>query len=392
MSAPLSDQDWLILCLIGGRSSGKSHAMAQAVILWMLASDDAFVIGFFRQFHKSHTTSVKQLLEYKIREHGLIDYFDICRDKIVCKTNKAVCRFWGMQTHTLSDIKSSERVAVSVVEEAQYVTQEAIDVFENTVVRVKDTKIIYLMNPRLPTTPSHVHLIINTPARTKIVNSSYKDNYFLSDTAVDYINDLKRRDLAKYRQEYMGGFLLEDVDSVFKRCDIDQNRVNKLPDLKRTIISVDPAFTNTADEYGIIVMAMGNDRHVYIIEDASNKYKANDASKKIITLYKKYDADTVIVEKQGGGFSLQEMIKINDMYVKTHLVNATGKKKARADTVSVHYARGECHHYGILGKLEDQQCTWVDSSKYSPDRMDALVHGVRYLYKIGNSVTKFEWI
>ena len=63
------------------------------------------------------------------------------------------------------------------------------------------------------------------------------------------------------------------------------------------------------------------------------------------------------------------------------VVQARVSKRVRAEPVAARYERRppRVHHVGKLPKLEEQLTTWTPESGDSPDRLDALVHGVAYL-------------
>ena len=59
-------------------------------------------------------------------------------------------------------------------------------------------------------------------------------------------------------------------------------------------------------------------------------------------------------------------------------IHASRGKITRAEPVSSLYERNRVHHVGFFAELEDQLCEWVPGNK-SPDRLDALVHGLTEL-------------
>lgn len=62
-------------------------------------------------------------------------------------------------------------------------------------------------------------------------------------------------------------------------------------------------------------------------------------------------------------------------------VQARASKRVRAKPVAARYKVDppRVHHVGTFPALEDQLTTWTPESGDSPDRLDALVHGVTYL-------------
>jgi phage terminase large subunit-like protein len=67
-------------------------------------------------------------------------------------------------------------------------------------------------------------------------------------------------------------------------------------------------------------------------------------------------------------------------------VQARGKKHARAEPTAALYEAGKVKHMPLpegpgLDQLESQQATWEPTDRESPDRIDALVHLVEFLFK-----------
>ncbi len=54
-------------------------------------------------------------------------------------------------------------------------------------------------------------------------------------------------------------------------------------------------------------------------------------------------------------------------------VQATSSKYLRAQNASLLYAQGRVHHLGVFAQLESEMCTFTPTSKFSPNRLDALV-------------------
>jgi phage terminase large subunit-like protein len=72
--------------------------------------------------------------------------------------------------------------------------------------------------------------------------------------------------------------------------------------------------------------------------------------------------------------------------VRIELVTSRRGKVIRADPVVAQYERAGVHHVGVLQELEDEQTSWVVGMP-SPNRVDALVHGVTYLMKDAQPAT-----
>jgi hypothetical protein len=72
-----------------------------------------------REIQKSLSQSVKRLLELKIEQLGVEDYFEIQQFEIKSRHGDGIIIFQGMQNHTSDSIKSLEGYDCAWVEESQ---------------------------------------------------------------------------------------------------------------------------------------------------------------------------------------------------------------------------------------------------------------------------------
>jgi phage terminase large subunit-like protein len=194
------------------------------------------------------------------------------------------------------------------------------------------------------------------------------------------------------RQE-LAGEILEDIPgALWNRDTIDAGRQFEVPtNLERVYVAVDPAVSNTegSDEHGIVVVGMKRDKdgyaRGYVLEDGTVRGSPEDWARKAINLYRSWDADKIIAEKNQGGDMVLGTLKAVDRSVPVELVHATKGKVVRAEPISALYEQGRVHHIGAFDKLEDQMCMFsIDNlrsaSNGSPDRVDALVWGLTKLF------------
>jgi phage terminase large subunit-like protein len=100
----------------------------------------------------------------------------------------------------------------------------------------------------------------------------------------------------------------------------------------------------------------------------------------VVDLYRKWKAQAVVVELNQGQKLVEMALKSIDPNIKVIGVNASQGKRLRAEPTTLPYQQGRVHHVGYFPELEDQLTSWEpEHSKYSPDRLDALVHGVTAL-------------
>lgn len=214
---------------------------------------------------------------------------------------------------------------------------------------------------------------------TVVTRASTYDNKWLSKEVLaafkEHYEDTRLGD-----QELYGEYIEELAGSLWRSETIEKNRVSRVPQLTRVIISVDPAVTakESSSETGIIVLGVDKEQHVYVLEDVSGRYEPLEWAKKVVVLFHRYQADRVIAEINQGGDLVEANLRVVDRRISYSSVRAWRGKVLRAEPVAACYERGLIHHVGVHKDLEDQQVTWVPG-RPSPDRIDALVHGITHL-------------
>ncbi len=161
---------------------------------------------------------------------------------------------------------------------------------------------------------------------------------------------------------------------------IDKNRVHERPTMPQVAVAIDPSTTNksTSDEAGIIAGGIGEDGHLYIIEDRSLRASPQGWAAEAIGSFKRNQADRLIYESNQGGDMVALTLATVDPMVPTFGVHASRGKRTRAEPVAALYSQGFVHHVGPFPELESQMTSWIPGEP-SPDRMDALVWLISYL-------------
>ncbi|CAN5419825.1 DNA-packaging protein [soil metagenome] len=184
------------------------------------------------------------------------------------------------------------------------------------------------------------------------------------------------------RQE-IDGELIEDLPgALWTRAGIERCRVACVPALVRVVVGVDPpagTARSDGDACGIVAAGLGEDGHGYVIEDASVVGENPEGwARAVVACAGRHAADRVVAEINQGGQMVRSVLERVDPGLPLATVNATRGKAARAEPVSIEYARARVHHVGAFPALEDEMCGLVAGGRYqgpgrSPDRADALV-------------------
>ena len=190
------------------------------------------------------------------------------------------------------------------------------------------------------------------------------------------------------RQELFGE-LLEDLEgALWRRSDIDRNRVALIPSqFEDLIVAIDPPTTSHthSDACGIIAagtrIALGFGEKAFILADATIRgLPPSDWAARAVALAAKFGASRIVAEANQGGEMLRTIFQSAGCPLPVKLVHARLGKRARAMPVAALYAQNKVAHVGCFDALEDEMCQFgTDGFVGSPDRVDALVWAVSTL-------------
>lgn len=205
----------------GGRGSGKSHEFAQMVIEAHILDPNTSTVCV-REFQKSLKQSVKRLLELKIQELGVGNYFEVQEAVIKNRHGKGLIIFEGMQNHTADSIKSLEGFDRAWVEEAQSLSQRSLDMLRPTI-RKPGSELWFTWNPREASDPIDVLLRGSTPPPDAIVlEVNWQNNPWFPQVLRDEMEYDRGRDPDKYAHVWQGQYLQNSEARVFRNWRIEE--------------------------------------------------------------------------------------------------------------------------------------------------------------------------
>jgi phage terminase large subunit-like protein len=181
------------------------------------------------------------------------------------------------------------------------------------------------------------------------------------------------------RQELDGELIEAVTGALWTRDALERARVAQVPALVRVVVGVDPPAGQDGDACGIVAVALGADGCGYVLEDASVAGLAPEGWARAVALCAaRHRAERVVAEANQGGAMVRSVLEAADAAMPVVLVHASRGKAARAEPVSLLYARGRVRHLGPQPALEDELCGITAAGGYagpgrSPDRADALV-------------------
>lgn len=202
----------------GGRGSGKSHFFAENLIETHLMRKTRSVC--LREIQLSLDQSVKRLLEDKIMEMGVSNYFKVY-DRRIDTPGGGVIIFQGMQNHTATSIKSLEGFDIAWFEEAQSMSAFSLGLLRPTI-RKPGSEIWFSWNPDSEKDPIDKFLRgADRPKDAIVVESNFRDNPWLPEVLrLEMLYD-KMRDPDRYAHVWLGKYRKASMARVFRNWKIE---------------------------------------------------------------------------------------------------------------------------------------------------------------------------
>lgn len=157
-----------------------------------------------REVQNSIADSVKRLIEARIEEFGLSEYFDITEKEVRCPMSGAYSIFRGMQNHTAASVKSLEAFDVAWWEEAQTASQKSLDLLIPTI-RAPNSELWFSWNPDEENAPIEF-LRKDAPENAVVVQANWSDNPWFPEVLKADMERDRRRDPDKYAHVWGGEY------------------------------------------------------------------------------------------------------------------------------------------------------------------------------------------
>lgn len=199
----------------------------------------------------------------------------------------------------------------------------------------------------------------------------------------EYIDSLKALP-ERQRKRFYEGVYIDELDNALWTYEIlEELRVDELSEKRRRriVVAVDPSGAKSEDDFGrdevgIVVAALGDDDHAYVLADRSLRAGPAVWGRAVVEAFREFFADTILAEENFGGEMVRATIQAVDPQAPVRLVRASRGKVVRAEPVSALYEKRRVHHVGRFPVLEEQLVAFTAAGyrgEASPDRADALV-------------------
>jgi phage terminase large subunit-like protein len=368
---PPSGEDWFSWFLSGGRGSGKTRTGAEYTR---------------RMSERVHRIALIAPTGADVRdtmiegESGLQYVFALAGQKIRWEPSKRRITFPSGAIATTFSGEEPDRLrgpqhGFAWLDEPAHMPQIE-DVWSNLMfgLRLGERPHVVLTSTPIPT--KWVRRIQGDP--TTVVNrvSTYANINNLAPTFRDLVV-AQYEGTRKGRQELYGELLM-DVEGALWQDGMIQRREIDEADFDRIVVAVDPAGTanRRSDETGIIVAGKSGSE-AWVFHDASAKYSPKGWAERTLSLYDRYNADAIVVEKNFGGDMVKDVIqrtvRAGELQPRIIVKQATRSKQLRAEPIVNLYEQGKVFHWNDVAALETEMLSWIPGQGDSPNRVDAMV-------------------
>jgi phage terminase large subunit-like protein len=238
----------------------------------------------------------------------------------------------------------------------------------------------------ITTTPRPISLLKRLIAdpRTAVTRAGTGENvWFLAPAFLDTVV-ARYRGTRLGRQELDGELIEERADALWTRAALEACRIDVAPPCARIVVAVDPpaSANKSSSACGIVAAGRAGELIYLLADETAAGLSPAGWAQRAIALWRRLEADCLVVEVNQGGDMVRQVIREQDESVPVTPVRAHRTKYLRAEPVAALYEQGRVKHAGVFPALEDELCDFaVDglSSGRSPDRLDALVWAVTAL-------------
>ena len=199
--------------IYGGRGSGKSYAVADALLLISTTKKCLILCG--REFQNSIRDSVHSLLRQRIEALELREEFEISYDEIRHISTNSRFIFKGLRMN-IDSIKSMAGITHLWIEEADTLSKSSWDVIRPTI-RENESEIWATLNPKYKTDILYKEFIDSQKLdNAYIVKVNWDSNRFFPEVLKDEMEKDKLKDYELYRHIWEGECLLNSNAQIFK--------------------------------------------------------------------------------------------------------------------------------------------------------------------------------
>jgi phage terminase large subunit len=362
----------------GGRGSGKSYAVAGALVYLSLTSNQTIL--FTRYTLRSAAISIIPEFKEKLEEMEIMHLFKITKDEIINIANGSKILFRGLKTSSgdqTANLKSLTGITCWVMDEAEELTDESIFDKIDFSVRQKgvDNRIILILNPT-----TKEHWIYErffeskgiqagssiTKGDVTYMHSTYKDNIeHLSKSYLAQIQLMKVNRPKKYKHQILGGWLDKAEGVIFSNW-----KLGEFKEVGKIVFGQDFGYSN--DPSTLLKTSIDKNNKIIYIQECF--YKTQLSTSEISVLNQKFAGDNLIVADSA------EPRLINALSKDCNIVPAIKGQGSITFGISMLQDFGLVIDPQSLNLVKElNNYSWLEKKSKTPiDKFNHLIDGLRY--------------
>lgn len=295
--------DYQYFLIEGGRGSGKSHSVAR-FMLYLGSIIDNLRVFFGREIQNTIEESVYTLLKDLIKENNL-DYV-VGATKIDHAQKGSMLRFKGFREQGSVNIKGLEGVDILVIDEAQQVKKDTLDIIIPTI-RKTNSKIFFIMNRLLKEDP--VYVAMKGRADCLHIHIDYFENKYCPAKLINEAEECKAKNLDDYNHIWLGEPRDSAVGAAFRNVDyiVDPSIILPVEPVPSHSYTAGIDLARSIDYTVIDVMDNMTKKQVYWERlENENKTSWNFQKLKIHAVCQKYNNALAVIDSTGVGDPIVE--------------------------------------------------------------------------------------
>lgn len=197
---------YLYFLLEGGRGSGKTQVIARWILY--IGEKRKVKVCCGREIQKSIENSVKSVFDKLVTQFNLD--WEITDKKLVHRKTGSVIFFQGFREQGAVSIKGLDSVDILWIDEAQAITKPTLDVIIPTIIRQKNSKVIFTMNRYVRNDAVYKFCVGREDCLH--ININYFDNPFLNEEMIREAEICKAKNIKDYEHIWLGYPLAQASD------------------------------------------------------------------------------------------------------------------------------------------------------------------------------------
>jgi phage terminase large subunit len=198
----------------GGRGSGKSWAVAKALIKRAVKKKE--LILCFREYQTSIKRSSKSVIERQIKRMGYSNEFQVINDEIRHKETGSIFFFAGIRTDS-DKVKSAEGITIAWGEEADKISQQSWDDLDATL-REDGAEVWLTWNPRQDSDPIHRMFVTDGMPDAQVHHVNYDQNPHFPERLKKLMEWDREKRPEFYQHRWLGKTIINTEANVFNGC------------------------------------------------------------------------------------------------------------------------------------------------------------------------------